>query len=114
MTESGKNDKPAHYALEAEMLWPDLWRVLESVGHYWTFDARSEELLCKDCDWYAEGPFLEVATKARQHRDDVKEEVLRLALKTLRIDGSASVERPWLPAATVIDAETFDRLLTDE
>lgn len=77
----------ADYALEAETLWPSLWRVLEDVRHYWTFDSRSEEMLCKDCEWFAEGPFLDCALQARQHRDDVKRAVLELALKTLQTDG---------------------------
>ena len=81
------NKQPADYALEAEKLWPEVWRVLESVGHFWTYDARSEEILCKDCEWYAEGPFLACASKARQHRDDVKEAILRMTLQMLRIDG---------------------------
>lgn len=76
------------YALEFEMLWQSLWQVLDSVGHYFTFDSRSEEMLCKSCEWFAEGTFLDCVTKARQHRDDVKRAVLELALQTLPNDGS--------------------------
>jgi hypothetical protein len=79
---------PADYALEAERLWPSLWQALEGVGHFWSYDARSEEIFCKDCEWYAEGSFLDCATKARHHRDDVKRAVLELALQTLHTDGS--------------------------
>lgn len=90
---SAKSEQGADSALEAEKLYPEVWRVLENVGHFWSYDARSEEIFCKDCEWYAEGSFLDCAKKARQHRDDVKEAVLRLTLTMLRIDGPECTSR---------------------
>lgn len=71
------------YEIETERLWPALWSVLETVDHYWTFDARDDAIQCKDCDWSGYGPFLDCVQGANQHRNDVKRAVLKAAIQAL-------------------------------
>lgn len=67
-------------------LWATLDGLLEGVGHLWTYDANLHKVWCKDCDWTLdEVEFLEGATRAREHRKDVKVAVIDRYRSTLAV-----------------------------